>query len=86
MRKVRTLMIIAVLGAAPAVSAPNPRDIQFKISFAANKSFFNVGEPIEIEILYSTQVEKNIVEVGLRRGRGWSALFQSSGQQKEQLI
>lgn len=58
MRKVRTLMIIAVLGAAPAVSAPNPRDIQFKTSFAANKSFFNVGEPIEIEILYSTQVEK----------------------------
>jgi hypothetical protein len=58
MRKVRALMILAALWAAPAVSAANPQDIQFKISFAANKSFFNVGEPLEIEILYSTEVEK----------------------------
>jgi hypothetical protein len=58
MRKVRALMILAALWAAPAASAANPQDIQFKISFAANKSFFNVGEPLEIEILYSTQVEK----------------------------
>jgi hypothetical protein len=58
MSKVRALVILAALWAAPAVSEPSPQDIQFKISFAANKSFFNVGEPLEIEISYSTQVEK----------------------------
>jgi hypothetical protein len=58
MRKAGFSLILAALWAFPAGGAPNPQDIQFQISFAANKSFFNVGEPIEIEISYSTQVEK----------------------------
>jgi hypothetical protein len=58
MRQVRALMILAALWAVPAVSVPNPQDIHFKISFAANKYFFNIGEAIEIEISTATTVEK----------------------------
>jgi len=44
------LLILAALWAAPALCRTNPDDIEFKIKFVADKSFFNAGEPIEIEI------------------------------------
>jgi hypothetical protein len=52
------LLIFAALWAAPVFSGRNPDDFEFKIRFVADKSFFKIGEPIEIEISYSTQVEK----------------------------
>ena len=58
MRRVGFLLILLGLWAAPVFSGTNPHDIEFKIRFVGDKSFFNIGEPIEIEISYSTQSEK----------------------------
>jgi hypothetical protein len=58
MRRVGFLLILVGLCATPVVSGTNPPDIEFKIRFVGDKSFFNIGEPIEIEISYSTQSEK----------------------------
>jgi hypothetical protein len=58
MRRVGFLLILVGLCATPVFSGTNPHDIEFKIRFVGDKSFFNIGEPIEIEISYSTQSEK----------------------------
>jgi hypothetical protein len=58
MRRVGFLLILVGLCATPVLSGTNPPDIEFKIRFVGDKSFFNIGEPIEIEISYSTQSEK----------------------------
>jgi len=58
MRRVGFLLILVGLWAAPVFSGKNPHDIEFKIRFVGDKSFFNIGEPIEIEISYSTQSGK----------------------------
>jgi hypothetical protein len=58
MRRVGFLLILVGLCATPVFSGTNPPDIEFKIRFVGDKSFFNIGEPIEIEISYSTQNEK----------------------------
>jgi len=55
MQRAGFLLILAALWAAPVLSRTNPDDIEFKIKFVADKSFFNAGEPIEIEISYVTQ-------------------------------
>ncbi len=58
MRRVGFLLILVGLCATPVFSGTNPPDIEFKIRFVGDKSFFNIGEPIEIEISYSTQSKK----------------------------
>jgi hypothetical protein len=58
MRRVGFLLILVGLCATPVFSGTNPHDIEFKIRFVGDKSFFNIGEPIEIKISYSTQSEK----------------------------
>jgi hypothetical protein len=58
MRRVGFLLILLSLWTAPVLSGTNPDDIEFKIRFVGDKSFFHIGEPIEIEISYSTQTEK----------------------------
>src|SRR6266481_1877979 len=58
MRRVGFLLILVGLWATPVFSATNLHDIEFKITFVGDKSFFHIGEPIEIEISYSTQIEK----------------------------
>jgi hypothetical protein len=58
MRRVDFLFILVGLWAMPVSSGTNPGDIEFKIKFVGDKSFFHIGEPIEIEISYSTQSEK----------------------------
>lgn len=70
MRRVGFLLILVGLWAAPVFSGKNPHDIEFKIRFVGDKSFFNIGEPIEIEICTLRRVEKNISEVGLHPARG----------------
>lgn len=61
MRRVGFLLILVGLCAPPVFSGTNPADIEFKIRFVGDKSFFNIGEAIEIEISYSTQIEKPAV-------------------------
>jgi len=46
---------------------------KFLERFVRDQSFFHIGEPIEIEISYSTQSGKNISEVGLHPVRGLRA-------------
>lgn len=58
MRRVGFLLILVGWCATPVFSGTNPHDIEFKIRFVGDKSFFNIGEPIEIEISYSTQSGK----------------------------
>jgi hypothetical protein len=58
MRRVDFLFILVGLWATPVSSGTNPGDIEFKIKFVGDKSFFHIGEPIEIEISYSTQSGK----------------------------
>jgi len=58
MRRVGFLLVLVSLCATLVFSGTNPPDIEFKIRFVGDKSFFNIGEPIEIEISYSTQSEK----------------------------
>jgi hypothetical protein len=58
MRRVGFLLILVGLWATPVFSGSNPDDIEFKIRFVGDQSFFHIGEPIEIEISYSTQIEK----------------------------
>jgi len=58
MRRVGFLLIFVGLWATPVFSGSNPDDIEFKIRFVRDLSFFHIGEPIEIEISYSTQSEK----------------------------
>jgi hypothetical protein len=58
MRRAGFLLILAGLWAAPVFSGTNPDDIEFKIRFVRDTSFFHIGDPIEIEISYSTQIEK----------------------------
>src|ERR1700693_5250267 len=58
MRRVGFLVILVGLWATSALSGANPDDIEFKIRFFWGKSFFHIGEPIEIEISYSSQIEK----------------------------
>ena len=58
MRRVGFLLILVGLWATPFFSGTNLHDIEFKITFVGDKSFFHIGEPIELEISYSTQSEK----------------------------
>jgi hypothetical protein len=58
MRRAGFLLIVAALWVAPVFGGTNPDDIEFKIKFVEKKSFFNVGEPIGIEISSSTTAEK----------------------------
>lgn len=58
MRRVGFLFILVGLWATSALSGANPDDIEFKIRFVGDKSSFHIGEPIEIEISYSTKIEK----------------------------
>jgi hypothetical protein len=58
MREVTFLLILFGLWTTPVLSGTNPDDIEFKIRFVGDKSFFHIGEPIEIEISYSTKIEK----------------------------
>lgn len=58
MRRAGLLLVLAGLWASPASSATAPDDIEFKIRFVADSSLFHIGEPIEIEISYSTQIER----------------------------
>src|SRR5882724_664195 len=58
MRRVAFLLILVGLWTAPVLSGTNPDDIEFKIRFVGDKSSFHIGEPIEIEISYSTKIEK----------------------------
>jgi len=58
MRRVGFLLVLVGLWATPVFSGTNPDDIEFKIRFVGDKSFFHIGELIEIEISYSTQSEK----------------------------
>jgi len=57
MRRTSFLLILVGLCATPVFSGGNPDDIDFKIRFVEDKSFFHIGEPIEIEISYSTKIE-----------------------------
>src|SRR5882724_4795212 len=57
MRRTSFLLILVGLCATPVFSGGNPDDIDFKIRFVEDKSFFHSGEPIEIEISYSTKIE-----------------------------
>lgn len=58
MRRVAFLLILLGLRTAPALSGTNPDDIEFKTRFVGDKSSFHIGEPIEIQISYSTKIEK----------------------------
>ena len=58
MRRVGFLLILVGLWATPVFSGSNPDDIEFQIRFVRDQSFFHIGEPIEIEISYSTQSGK----------------------------
>lgn len=58
MRRIGFLLILVGLLATPVFSGANPDDIDFKIRFVDDKSFFHIGEPIEIEISCSTKIEK----------------------------
>jgi len=58
MSRVGLLLILVGLWATPVFSGTNPHDIAFKITFVGDTSFFHIGEPIEIEISYSTQSEE----------------------------
>jgi hypothetical protein len=58
MRRVAFLLILVGLWTTPVFSGTNPDDIEFKIRFVGDKSSFHIGEPIEIEISYSTKIEK----------------------------
>jgi hypothetical protein len=58
MRRVAFLLILLGLRTAPVLSGTNPDDIEFKTRFVGDKSSFHIGEPIEIEISYSTKIEK----------------------------
>jgi hypothetical protein len=58
MRRVGFLFILMGLWATSALRGANPDDIEFKIRFVGDKSFFHIGEPIEIESSYSTKIEK----------------------------
>src|SRR6266403_271349 len=57
MRRTSFLLILVGLCATPVFSGGNPDDIDFKIRFVEDKSFFHIVEPIEIEISYSTKIE-----------------------------
>jgi hypothetical protein len=70
MRRVAFLLILVGLWTAPVFSGTNPDDIEFKIRFVGDKSSFPIGEPIEIEISYSTKIERNISGAGLHQVRG----------------
>ena len=52
------LFILVSLWALPIFSGMSPNDIEFRIKFVRDKSLFRIGEPIEIEISYSTQSEE----------------------------
>ena len=52
------MLILVGLRTTPALGGTNPDDIEFKIRFVGDKSSFHIGEPIEIEISYSTKIEK----------------------------
>jgi len=58
MRRVAFLLILVGSWTTPVFSGTNPDDIEFKIRFVGDKSSFHIGEPIEIEISYSTKIEK----------------------------
>ena len=58
MRRVAFLLILVGLWTAPVLGGTTPDDIAFKIRFVEDKSSFHIGEPIEIEISYSTKTEK----------------------------
>src|SRR5579859_79121 len=58
MRKGVLLVVLVGLWATPAFSGTNPEDLSFQVRFANANSLFHIGEPIEIEISYSTQTEK----------------------------
>jgi hypothetical protein len=58
MRRIGFLLILVGLWVTPVFNGSNPDDIEFKIRFVGDQSFFRTGEPIEIEISYSTQIEK----------------------------
>lgn len=58
MRRIGFLLILVGLWVTPVFNGSNPDDIEFKIRFVGDQSFFRIGEPIEIEISYSTQIEK----------------------------
>ena len=58
MRRVAFLLILVGLRTAIVLGRTNPDDIEFKIRFVEDKSSFHIGEPIEIEISYSTKIEK----------------------------
>jgi hypothetical protein len=58
MRRVGFLLILVILWATRVFSGTNTDDIEFKIRFVRDKSFFHIGEPIEVEISCSTKIEK----------------------------
>jgi hypothetical protein len=58
MRRVVFLLILVGLWVTPVFGGWNPDDIEFKIRFVGDQSYFHIGEPIEIEISYSSQIEK----------------------------
>ena len=58
MRRVAFLLILVGLRTSIVLGRTNPDDIEFKIRFVEDKSSFHIGEPIEIEISYSTKIEK----------------------------
>jgi hypothetical protein len=58
MRRVAFLLILVGLWTTRVFSGTSPDDIEFKIRFVGDKSSFHIGEPIEIEISYSTKIEK----------------------------
>ncbi|MDR3715204.1 MAG: hypothetical protein P4L51_20515 [Puia sp.] len=58
MRRIGFLLILVGLWVTPVFNGSNPDDIEFKIRFVGDQSLFHIGEPIEIEISYSTQIEK----------------------------
>jgi hypothetical protein len=58
MRRVAFLLILVGLRTPIVLGRTNPDDIEFKIRFVEDKSSFHIGEPIEIEISYSTKIEK----------------------------
>jgi hypothetical protein len=58
MRRVAFLLTLVGLWTTAVFVGTNTDDIEFKIRFVGNKSFFHIGEPIEIEISYLTKIEK----------------------------
>jgi hypothetical protein len=42
----------------PALTAQNPDDLQFRVSFVGGSNTYRIGEPIPMQISYSSQAEK----------------------------